>query len=144
MNLSEFRKLRKPVRAKMQHHESKLQTECVKWFRLQYPQYYYNLFAIGNGGKRSKVEAAIMQGEGVVSGVADLMLAVPKFDKITGLGVTYTELMHHSLFIEMKSGKNKQTANQIAFQQAVELQGYKYVVCRTFEQFKTVITEYLK
>lgn len=136
MNLSEFRKLRKPVRAKMQHPESKLQTECVKWFRLQYPQYYYNLFAIPNGGKRSKVEAAIMQGEGVVSGVADLMLAVPKYE----IGNGY----YHALFIEMKSGKNKQTANQIAFQKAVELQGYKYVVCRTFEQFQTVITEYLK
>lgn len=120
----------------MQHTESKLQTECVKWFRVQYPQYYYNLFAIGNGGKRSKITAAIMQGEGVVSGVADLMLTKPKY--VVGMGY------YHGFFLEMKTGKNKQTANQIAFQKAVEAQGYKYSVCYTFEQFKELITDYLK
>lgn len=58
----------------MRHVESNIQRQCVKWFRIQYPHYTKLLFAVGNGGARSKTEAAIMNGEGVTAGVADLIL----------------------------------------------------------------------
>ena len=73
-----------------------------------------------------------MQKEGAISGVSDLILAVPNKD-------------YSALFIEMKIKPNKQSQNQKKFQQAVErFQCYKYIICYDFEQFKNEITQYLK
>lgn len=47
---------------------------CVGWFRLQYPAVGKLLFAVPNGGARSRTEAAIMKAEGVTAGVTDLIL----------------------------------------------------------------------
>ena len=44
---------------------------CVGWFRLQYPAVGKLLFAVPNGGARSRTEAAIMKAEGVTAGVTD-------------------------------------------------------------------------
>ena len=117
------------------HEESALQRQCVAWFRIQYPKYALNLFAVGNGGVRSAKEAAIMKGEGVTAGVSDLILLLPSGDG-----------KYHGLCIEMKTtDKNSgQTDKQIEWQQAVERAGYKYVVCRTFEEFQKIIIDYLK
>ncbi len=112
------------------HNESQLQQCCVKWFRLQYPGLSRVLFAVPNGGKRLKTEASIMFGEGVVSGVSDLILLVPN--------KTY-----HALCIELKWGDGKQTDNQRIWQEAVEGLGYKYVICRTFDEFYSEVNGYL-
>ena len=60
----------------MKHIESRLQIACVRWFRMQYPQYKLMLFSVPNGGKRTLMEAIIMKNEGVVAGVSDLILLV--------------------------------------------------------------------
>ena len=114
----------------MKHAESKLQQACIKWFDYQYPQYKLNLFAIPNGGRRGKIEAAIMNGEGVRSGVADLFLAVPNSD-------------FHGLFIEMKSEKGRQNENQKLFEKAIS-GNYAYILVSSFDQFKATIEGYLK
>lgn len=49
---------------------------CVSWFRLKYPAIGKLLFAVPNGGARSRTEAAIMKAEGVTAGVADLILLI--------------------------------------------------------------------
>lgn len=61
-------------RARPRHQESTLQKTCVAWFRTQYPDHALMLFAVPNGGGRSRIESAIMKGEGVTAGVADLIL----------------------------------------------------------------------
>lgn len=61
----------------MRHIESQIQKDCVTWFRLQYPKIGRLLFAVPNGGARNAKEAAIMKGEGVTAGVADLILLYP-------------------------------------------------------------------
>lgn len=61
----------------MNHPEHELQKSCVKWFRLQYPEYTNLLFAIPNGGKRNAREAARLKAEGVTPGVPDLFLQLP-------------------------------------------------------------------
>ena len=114
----------------MKHAESKLQQACVKWFDYQYPQYRLNLFAIPNGGRRGKIEAAIMNGEGVRSGVADLFLAVPNSN-------------FHGLFIEMKSENGRQNENQKLFEKAIS-GNYAYILVSSFDQFKATIEGYLK
>jgi hypothetical protein len=111
------------------HKESGIQQSCVRWFRLQYPGHI--LLAIPNGGRRGKVEAAIMKGEGVLSGAADLFLALPS-------GV------HHGLFIEMKTAAGRQSPAQRDFEKRVIMRGYGYVICRSVDEFVQTVNDYLK
>lgn len=116
----------------MRHIESQIQQNCVTWFRLQYPSIARLLFAVPNGGARNAVEAGIMKGEGVTAGVSDLILLYPS----TGF---------HSLCIEVKtlSKSSKQTNYQKEWQALVEAHGSKYIVCRSFDEFRTEIKQYL-
>lgn len=114
---------------KTRHNESLIQKQCVTWFRLQYPKIAKLLFAVGNGGARRRTEAAIMKGEGVTAGVADLLLLFPNSK-------------YHGLAIEMKTPTGKHQDSQKEWQQCVEAVGYKYTLCRSFEQFQDVINSY--
>ncbi len=123
-----------PARRAPRHEESRLQQACVRWFRLQYSGLALNLFAVGNGGARGRTEAAIMKGEGVTAGVADLILLAPSASGD-----------FHGLCIEMKTtakGSGQRPA-QKEWQAAVERTGYKYVVCRTFEEFQEAVQAYI-
>jgi hypothetical protein len=113
--------------AVMTHEESKLQRMCVQWFRIQFP--HLTLFAIPNGGRRGKVEAGIMKGEGVLAGVADLFLMLPNME-------------YNGLFIEMKTLDGRQSDSQRSFERKSIENGYCYRICRTFEDFKDVILIY--
>ncbi len=115
----------------MKNNESKLQQSCVKWFRLQYPKLSRLLFSVPNGSKRDKITASILNAEGVVSGVSDLILLIPQKG-------------YSSLCIEMKYGKNKQSDNQKKWQAEVESVGNKYVVCNSIESFILEINSYLR
>ena len=106
----------------MKHQESTLQTSCVKWFRLQYPNLV--IYAVPNGGSRNVREAQRLKSEGVLAGVADLVVLLPQ---------------GKSLYIEMKVKGNKQTDNQKAFQDKAITLGHPYTVCYSFEEFKEVI-----
>lgn len=120
-------------RKRRENHESQLQQQCVMWFNYEpkYRKYEGLLFAVPNGGQRSKKTATDLKKEGVVSGVADLILDVPN-------------KQFHGLRIEMKYGKNKQSDAQKLYQQRVTAQGYQYSLCYTFEEFQQVINDYLK
>lgn len=111
------------------HIESDIQKNCVTWFRLQYPKLAKALFAVGNGGARNKTEAAIMKGEGVTAGVSDLILMFPNSK-------------YHALCIEMKTPTGRQQDSQKEWQNIVEALGYKYAICRSFDEFRTLIHSY--
>lgn len=113
------------------HIESDIQKSCVSWFRLQYPKLAKLLFAVPNGGARGRIEAAIMKGEGVTAGVADLILLYPT-------------PKHHGLCVEMKTPTGKQQDSQKQWQRTVEAVGYKYVVCRSLEDFMNVVWGYFR
>ena len=110
----------------MKQEESTLQTSCVKWFRLQYPNLV--IYAVPNGGSRNVREAERLKSEGVLAGVADLVVLLPQ---------------GKSLYIEMKVKGNKQTLNQKEFQQKAEVLGHKYYVCYSFEDFEKVVKQEL-
>lgn len=110
--------------------ESALQRACVGWFRLQYRSHAKLLFAVPNGGGRSRVEAAIMKGEGVLAGVADLIFLEAR----GGYG---------SLCIEMKTQEGRQSKLQKEWQGIAEAAGNRYVVCRSFDEFKVAIESYM-
>lgn len=106
--------------------ESKLQIECVKEFRKTYTKEI--IFAVPNGGYRKGFGGEILRREGVLSGVSDLII-ISK-NKV--------------IFIEMKYGTNKQSPNQITFQEKVESLGFKYYLCNSFDEFKQICKNELK
>lgn len=114
----------------MRTPESTLQSACVTWFRLQYPGLSRLLFAVPNGHYRSKRTACILKGEGVVAGVPDLILLVPR-------------RMKASLCIEMKAGNGRQSPSQKDFQRDAEAVGNQYAVCRSFEEFRKTVDDYI-
>lgn len=135
----------KRPRAKSTNPESKLQIACVTWFRMQYRQYAGLLWATPNGGKRDKREADRLKAEGVLAGVADITLSVPKKQASRIGTANYAfKIISHGLYIELKYGPGKQSPAQIVFEQDVTAQGYQYSVCRTLEEFMNVINTYLK
>ena len=119
-------------RARSRHQESSLQKTCVAWFRAQYPDHALMLFAVPNGGGRSRIEAGIMKAEGVTAGVADLILLEAR----GGYG---------ALCIEMKTSDkaSKQRPSQKAWQEAARKAGNRYVVIRSFEAFRATVSEYM-
>ncbi len=114
----------------MSNEEHNIQVACVRWFAYQYPEMKGLLFAVPNGGRRDRVTGAKLKAEGVVAGVSDLLLLVQS----KGFG---------ALCIEMKTEKGRQTDEQKAWQKAVERMGYRYVVCRSFDDFEREVKNYL-
>lgn len=125
----------------MRHAESDIQQACVAWFRWQYPRYGKLLFAVPNGGARSAVEAKIMNGEGVMAGVADLLLLVPS-NGFHGLCLEFKRTAIRYVNGKRYVLKTYQTPAQKEWQAAVESEGYKYTVVRSLEEFITVIQNY--
>lgn len=118
------------VRRRPGDAEHRLQSSCVRWFRMQYPQWGHSLFAVPNGGRRDKATGARLKDEGVLAGVADMIL----LRQSKGYG---------ALLIEMKTKAGRQAASQKEWQKAVEADGYRYVICRSLEEFMAAVTEYL-
>ncbi len=76
----------------MQNIEHNEQCAVIKWWHWQckilgFPEQL--LFAIPNGGARSRITGAILKEEGVRPGIPDLFLAIPNSH-------------YHGLFVEMK------------------------------------------
>ena len=125
----------------MNQEEHNIQCACVRWFNLQWPEYRGLLFAVPNGGARSKATAGKLKAEGIVAGVADLILLVPQwFTTWRGQeGCKYA-----GLCIEMKTDKGRQSPEQKQWQEMVEAHGYRYRVCRSLDEFMSVVNEYLQ
>lgn len=128
--LKEAQKVKPTYRVKPKDEEHKLQCYCVKWFRYNYPKMMHNLFAVPNGGRRDAITGAKLKEEGVLSGVSDLILL--KSNRFYG-----------ALLIEMKTKNGVQSDNQKKWEQKIAADGYKYVVCRSIEEFRKEVVDYL-
>ncbi|MBT9923458.1 VRR-NUC domain-containing protein [Bacteroides uniformis] len=117
-------------RKKPTNDEHKMQCACVKWFRLEYPKLKDMLFAVPNAARRSARNGAYMKDEGMLPGVADLILL--KSNRFYG-----------ALCVEMKKPDKYQRPVQKEWQKECEAAGNKYVVCRSLDEFMKVITDYL-
>lgn len=121
----------KSIRSRPSDEEHRLQRACVRWFNLEYPHLRGRLFAVPNGGRRDAVTGAKLKEEGVVSGVADLILLK-------------RNSRYGALLIEMKRPGGYQSSGQRLWQETVtEDDEYRYVVCRSFDEFTRVVKEYL-
>lgn len=75
--------------------------------------------------------AAILKGEGMTEGVADLMLALPRGG-------------FHGLFIEMKTPVGSPSPDQREFLELMSSVGYAVAVCKSQLQFETDVTAYME
>lgn len=122
----EKQKARKP-RADEEHN---LQCACIAWFRTRFPQYVHALFAVPNGGRRDGITGAKLKAEGVIPGVADIILLK-------------SNARHGALLIEMKTPQGKQSNAQKLWQKLITTDKYKYIICRSIDQFIDEVTTYL-
>ena len=111
--------------------ERQIQIRCVSWFRARYPEASQVFFSVPNGGARNMWTAKNLRDEGALSGVADLVLLVPRHG-------------YASLLIEMKKPGGRQSDTQKAFETAAKGFKNKYVVCYSVEEFKAVVEAYLE
>jgi len=114
---------------KVTEHDA--QVALIKWFRIKYKDISNCLFAIPNGGLRHYKVALKLKREGVLAGVSDLFLMIPK-DK------------WHGCFIEMKIEKGRLSDKQKDFLDAAQEQGYFTIVGYGFLDASKKIEDYLK
>ena len=98
--------------------EYDIQCECIEWVRHTHPGYI--VFSVPNevaGQRASKYKRS-----GMLPGVSDLVVITPE-------GIE---------FVEMKNAVGRQSKPQRTFQAKVEELGYKYYLCRSLEEFKSV------
>lgn len=123
-----------PHKAKrvISHDESNMQAEFFRKIKLFFPTLPDKLlFSVPNGGSRNPIEARNMKLQGIKSGVADVILLVPK----KGFA---------SLCMEFKTATGKQSEEQKEFQRQAEACGSKYVIVRSVASAIETVKEYLK
>ena len=107
------------------------QAKVIAWARANERNYPYLqlLHCSLNGVKMTKAQAGRAIAQGMLSGVPDLFLPVPKNG-------------YHGLFIEMKYGSNKVTENQEKFLQNAANVGYAISVCYSANEAIKRIEDY--
>lgn len=117
---------------RISHEEADIQSEFFAQAKIFFPMIPDKLlFAVPNGGSRNKLEAINLKRQGVKSGVADVLLLIPK----GGFA---------SLCLEFKTKTGKQSDEQIEFQKQAENCGSKYVIVRGVKEAIEKVREYLK
>lgn len=125
------------------YSEAKIQHTCVEWYRSRCKTWFAEvsslnfdprllLYAVPNGGQRSKASAGMRKYEGVVPGVADLIFQCGSNDG---------EFCY--LAIEMKTMKGSQSSDQKKWERVATLFGGKYVICRSIIDFCKIMCEYV-
>jgi hypothetical protein len=94
------------------------------------------LFHPANGEKRDKATAGRLKAMGVKRGVPDLWLPVARFDPLEGKVKT-------GLVIELKFGRNKETAEQRAWLGFLSRQGWEVRTCYDWMAAARVLVAYL-
>lgn len=110
-----------------QQLEDEIQHKCYLWFNntfcLKNKSFRYLIFAVPNGGHRHILEAMKFKNTGVLAGVSDLIVVLPR----------------NVLFIEMKAENGRLSDSQKDFKERVEALGFKYFVCWSESDFRKVI-----
>jgi hypothetical protein len=108
----------------MKRPEQSLQRGVVRYLTLMENMGKLTYFHVPNGGKRSKVEAAIFKSLGVRAGVSDLVLLFPDA---------------RSAFIELKAPGGKLTDAQKRFRCKVEGLGFPFAVCDAVDEVERFV-----
>lgn len=120
-----------PKKRKHTQPEARIQASAVEWLWNTYPETRGNFIHIPNeGNRKSKMDGAMRKALGLVAGAPDTFLFMPRQGK-------------HGLAVEFKTETGVQSDAQKAFQYRLEQNGYAYRLCRSLDQFKAIIAEYL-
>lgn len=132
--------LTKKPRKRPQYLEAIQQRLFVKRWRLDPRTRDLPACAIPNGGKRGKVEAALLKAEGVEKGAPDWVLFAPGWQPTVGAKVTRI-----GLALEFKSpdGSGRQSVEQAEWQRKLEDNDWRYEIVTSAEQAWAVVCEYL-
>lgn len=113
--------------------EMRLQAKCFQMAWNDFPVTRRLLFHVANeldfSGDNGR-KGALRRSEGIVRGVSDLILLIPRGK-------------YHGLMIEMKTETGSQSEYQMLWQGLVEAQGYRYEVIRNQDDFRALLVEYL-
>ena len=105
----------------MEKSEDKIQQLQVMWYKNKYCLSHHTprnlIMSVPNEGKPEMIRT------GLYPGASDLI--VIHFGKV--------------IFVENKTSTGRQSDNQIAFQKHVESLGFNYYLCRSLEEFQTII-----
>lgn len=123
-----------PPRPKNRKHsqpEGRIQASAVEWLWNTHPETRGCFIHIPNEGNRnSLLDGAVRKSLGLVAGAPDTFLFMARCG-------------YFGLAIEFKTETGAQSAEQKAFQIRLERNGYRYEICRSLEQFKEIIEDYL-
>ena len=118
----------KSIRKATRHDEDALQAAVVKFFAFQYPEFAGLLFAVPNGGQRNAREGARLKQGGVIPGVSDLILLVPR---------------PHILLLELKIKGGKVSDAQKSWLAKAAGQGHATVVAYDFNAARAAIMAHI-
>lgn len=99
--------------------EINLHSLCFIWFHNTYPEHRQMLFHVNNKA-RNAIEGNRFKAMGVVKGVSDLVLILPK--KV--------------VFLELKTETGIQSPEQKEFEKKVTARGHEYIIIRSLPQFQ--------
>lgn len=111
--------------------EDAIQMALIAWLRLQHPEAWPWAHHSANGGYRNPVTAARLKAMGVRRGFPDLTLWLPRGG-------------FHGLAVELKVGRNRATAEQIAWLDHMASTGWMAVCCIGFDAARQTIEDYLR
>jgi hypothetical protein len=106
-------------------NEEQLQAYCFQWAWNTYPQYRRLFFHVQQNMFGNAYRGSINKAIGVVKGVSDFV--------VISKGAV--------LFLEFKVGSNKQSPEQVDFENKVKSCGFKYAVVYSFIEFKTIMED---
>lgn len=98
-------------------YEIHLQNEILLWFNTEFKPNEGIIFPVPNEGTYQNRNLVVLRG------VSDLVVVLP--GKV--------------LFVELKHGNNTQTKLQDVFERRVVQLGYEYYICKSLEEFKTIV-----
>ena len=112
-----------------EHQEAVALMRWVELAKAAHPELAL-LYAIPNGGKRSKITAARLKAEGVRAGVPDYCLPVARGG-------------YHALYVELKTLTGRPSREQIDYIRQLEGAGNMCCVAKGWDQAQRCIVDYL-
>lgn len=110
--------------------EGKHQAGVMRYLAFQYPAAYAVACASAGGLHTSKAQGVKMKAMGYRAGFPDLV-------------ILYPTKKYHGLMIEMKAPGRYATPEQKEWIQRLNDRGYMATVCKSFDEAKAVIDDYM-
>lgn len=111
----------------MNRPEQQIQQACVFYLGILRRIGKLSYFHCPNGGYRSAIEGRVFKSLGVIPGIPDLIILLPK---------------GRIIFIEVKSEKGRISENQKMFHVELERLGHAVYIIRGVDDLKEILTGY--